>query len=115
MTHILDTAYETRPAITIFTALDSEEYLDLFHFDEEKDGCKADPKGLKRDVEVSDCVSQELMGSLPDWLRSDCNATYDLKKHLSHEVHSGYIDIMPTMASFNSILKNGSCRTRYPE
>src|SRR5438046_4393054 len=58
MTQVTDTASETHPAITISTALDFEECLDLLDFDKEKDRHKADHKGLKRDLEISDRLKQ---------------------------------------------------------
>ena len=39
--------------------------------------------------------SEELIRALPDWLLSNDNASYDLKKYLSHEVHSVHVDIIP--------------------
>ena len=38
---------------------------------------------------------EELIRALPDWLLSDGNASYDLKKYLSHEVRSVHVDIIP--------------------
>ena len=38
---------------------------------------------------------KELIQALPDWLLSDGNTSYDLKKYLSHEVCSVHVDIIP--------------------
>ena len=38
---------------------------------------------------------EELIRALPDWLLSDGNASYDLKKYLSHEVRCVHVDIIP--------------------
>lgn len=39
--------------------------------------------------------AQELIRALPDWLLSDGNTSYDLKKYLSHELRSVHVDIIP--------------------
>jgi hypothetical protein len=40
-------------------------------------------------------VTRRLIQALPNWSLSDSNSSYDLKKYLSREVRSVYVDIIP--------------------
>ena len=110
-------APDVHPSIATFIALDLLE--------KEKDRHKAEADSFKRDFEIIDppkrssavvkeveqilshtistdqervaldLSPRELIRELPDWLLSDGNASYDLKKYLSHEVRSVHVDIIP--------------------